>query len=179
MSLPCSSAGNPSEMSGPSEPIELLEVIEVTGTMVAKTPKTPSFPLPMFNHPWPNTMIAQLMLPDLHLVKRPQPNFPRLLLDQTGKTRGRFTSAQPVKMNRPLYPRTAREQGWQGKVVLRAHITAEGTIKRITVQKSSGFSVLDDSAKQAVGMWSFKPAQNGEFAVASVVDLPIQFDLLQ
>jgi len=39
--------------------------------------------------------------------------------------------------------------------------------------------VLDDSAKQAVGMWSFKPAQNGEFAVASVVDLPIQFDLLQ
>lgn len=166
-------------MSGPSEPIELLEVIEVTGTMVTKTPKTLSFPLPMFNHPWPNTMFAQLMLPDLHVVKRPQPNFPRLLLDQTGKTRGRFTSVQPVKMTRPLYPRMAREQGWQGKVVLRAHITAEGTIKRITVQESSGFSVLDDSAKQAIGMWSFKPAQNGEFAVASVVDLPVQFDLLQ
>jgi protein TonB len=73
----------------------------------------------------------------------------------------------------------AREQGWHGKVVLRVHITAEGIVKNATVQESSGFPVLDDSAVQAVKIWSFEPAKNGEFAVASTVDLPIRFDLLQ
>jgi protein TonB len=73
----------------------------------------------------------------------------------------------------------AREQGWQGKVILRARISAEGTVKQAEVQESSGFPVLDDSAAQAVKTWTFEPAKNGEFAVASTVALPIRFDLLQ
>ena len=104
-----------------------------------------------------------------------------MLMDQTGKTRGRFKSVKPLNTERPLYPRMAREQGWQGKVVLRMRITAEGTVKHATVQESSGFPVLDESAVQAVKAWSFEPAKNGEFPVASTVALPIRFgfDLLQ
>jgi len=169
-------AGDPSDIS---EPIETLEVIEVTGTTVTKVARTLSFPLPTLNRPWPTSTFHHLALPDLQVVNLPQQSIPRTLTDQTEKTRGRFTSVKPLKTERPLYPRIAREQGWQGKVVIRAHISAEGSVKETTVQESSGFPVLDDSALQAVKTWSFEPAKNGEFAVASTVALPIRFDLLQ
>lgn len=175
-SNPISLAGNPPESS---EPIETLEVIEVTGTTVTKASITYSFPLPSFNHSWTPTTFHHLAVPDLHFVNLPQPPMPRILLDQIGTTRGRMTSVKPLKTERPLYPRMAREQGWQGKVVLRTQITADGIVKNATVQESSGFSLLDESAVQSVKSWLFEPAKNGEFAVASTVDLPIRFDLLQ
>ena len=163
----------------PESEIETLEVIEVTGTTVEKVARTLSFPLPTFSHPWPTTTFHRLALPDLHVVNRPRQAIPRILLDQTGEKRGHFTNVKPLKTERPLYPRMAREQGWQGKVLVRAHISAEGTVKSASVQESSGFPVLDDSAVQAVKTWSFEPAKNGEFDVPSTVDLPIRFDLLQ
>ena len=162
-----------------SEPIELLEVIEVTGTTVTKAARTLSFPSPNFGHTWPTTTFPHLELSDIHVVNQPQPSPSRILIDRTGEIRGSFTSVKPLKTERPIYPRMAREQGWQGKVVLRAHITAEGTVKNAMIQDSSGFSVLDDSAVHAVEAWTFEPARNGEFNVASTVDLPIRFDLLQ
>jgi TonB family protein len=165
--------------ASPESEIETLEVIEVTGTTVTKVARTLSFPLPSFSHAPPATTSHYLALPDLHIVNPPEYTLPRKLIDQTEKTRGRFTSVKPLKTERPLYPRMAREQGWQGKVVLRTHITANGTVKNATVQESSGFSLLDESAVQSVKGWSFEPAKNGEFAVASTVDLPIRFDLLQ
>jgi TonB family protein len=169
-------AGDPPDIS---ESIEILEVIEVTGTTVTTTARTLSFPLPTFSHTGPFPSSYQLTPPDLHVVIRPERVIPRILIDQTGKARGRFTRVKLLKTERPLYPRMAREQGWQGKVILRAHVTAEGTVKNATVQESSGFPVLDDSAVQAVKTWTFEPAKNGEFALASIVDLPILFDLLQ
>lgn len=175
-SNPISLAGNPPESS---EPIETLEVIEVTGTTVTKTSITYSFPLPSFNHSGTPTTFHHLAVPDLHFVDLPQQPLPRILLDQIGTTRGRKTGVKPLKTERPLYPRMAREQGWQGKVVLRTQITADGVVKNAIVQESSGFSLLDESAVQSVKNWLFEPAKNGEFAVASTVDLPIRFDLLQ
>ncbi|MBA3965210.1 MAG: energy transducer TonB [Nitrospirales bacterium] len=162
-----------------SEPIETLDVIEVTGTTVPKASRTFAFPLPTFNHSWTPTTFHHLAVPDLHFVNLPQQPMPRILLDRIGITRGRLKSVKPLKTERPLYPRMAREQGWQGKVVLRTQITADGTVTSATVQESSGFSLLDESAAQSVKGWSFEPAKNGEFAVASTVDLPIRFDLLQ
>ena len=176
ISNPPSLAGDP---SGISEPIDLLEVIEVTGTTVTKAVKKFSFPLPSFSHPWPPTMPHHLTVPNLHIITLPPQPMHRILVDQIGATRGRLTRVKPLKTERPLYPRMAREQGWQGKLVLRTHITAEGRVKNVAVQESSGFSLLDDSAVQSVKGWSFEPAKNGEFAVASIVDLPIRFDLLQ
>lgn len=175
-SNPLSLAENPLESS---EPIETLDVIEVTGTTVAKPNITYSFPSPSFNHSWTSTTFHSLAVSDLHFVNLPQQPRPRVLLDRIGTTRGRMTRVKPLKTERPLYPRRAREQGWHGKVVLRTHITADGTVQNATVQKSSGFSLLDESAVQSVKNWLFEPAKNGEFAVRSTVDLPIRFDLLQ
>ncbi len=179
----CTLTSNPITLAGnlpdSSEPIETLDVIEVTGTTVTKPRRTFSFPLPTFNHSWTPTNFHHLAVPDLHFVNLPQQPMPRILLDQIGTTRGRLKSVKPLKTERPLYPRMAREQGWQGKVVLRTQITADGKVTSATVQESSGFSLLDESAVQSVKGWSFEPAKNGEFAVASTVDLPIRFDLLQ
>ncbi|GJL59638.1 MAG: hypothetical protein NPIRA03_24950 [Nitrospirales bacterium] len=169
-------AGNPDDST---EPIETLDVIEVTGTTVTKTRRTFSFPLPTIDRPWPSTTFQDLGVPDLGIGNLPQPPMPRIFLDRIGTTRGRLKRVKPLKTERPLYPRMAREQGWHGKVVLRTHISAEGTVTSATVQESSGFSLLDESAVQSVKGWSFEPAKNGEFAVASTVDLPIRFDLLQ
>ncbi|MEJ2232181.1 MAG: energy transducer TonB [Nitrospirales bacterium] len=167
----------PEELS--ESDIETLEVIEVTGTAVATAPRELSFPLPTFGYPWPTTTFHHLALPEFHVVNLPQKASPRILIDQTGETRGRFTNVKPLKTERPLYPRMAREQGWQGKVLLRVRISADGTVKNAMVQESSGFPILDESAMQAVKTWSFEPAKNGEFPVPSTVDLPIRFDLLR
>jgi TonB family protein len=161
----------------PESEIEMLDVLEVIGTKVTKTPRTIIFSLPQLNNH--QTNYNHLMLPDLHINTRTLPTPLRLLLDHTGEVRRQFTNVQPLQVDRPLYPRLAREQGWQGKVILRARITPNGKVKHITVQESSGFPVLDESAMNTVILWSFEPAKNGEFPVSSVVDLPIRFDLLQ
>jgi TonB family protein len=164
-----------------SDPVVVLDVIEVTGTTMNTVARTLSFPLPAFTEQRPASAFPHMALSsDVHRVQRaPQRTPPRILMDRTGETRGAARGVKPLKVERPPYPRMAREQGWQGKVVLRAHITPEGTVKNATIQESSGFPMLDDSALQAVKNWSFEPAKNGEFAVASTVALPIRFDLLR
>ena len=98
-------------------------------------------------------------------------------LDQTAKTKGIRSSVKPVRVERPPYPRFAREQGWEGTVILRLVIDQHGNVSAAKTQKSSGYPLLDESAAQAVQQWAFQPARNGEFPVTSKVDLPIRFDL--
>ena len=100
-------------------------------------------------------------------------------LDPIGKRQGIRSSVKPLQAQRPPYPRFARELGWHGTTVLRITVEPEGNVTSVTTQKSSGFPILDESATQAIKQWVFAPAQNGEFAVASTVDIPIRFDLDQ
>lgn len=48
------------------------------------------------------------------------------------------------------YPSAARFNGWEGKVVLRAVIRADGHLSDVKVHKSSGYDVLDNAAMDAV-----------------------------
>lgn len=48
------------------------------------------------------------------------------------------------------YPLLARRQGWEGRVVLRIDVSAEGEVSNIRVAQSSGHQVLDESARQAM-----------------------------
>jgi protein TonB len=77
----------------------------------------------------------------------------------------------------PTYPALARRLGQEGTVLLRVDVDAKGKPTRVTVQKSSGFSLLDTTAIQAVKRWKFKPAQVAFFTVGSTVDVPITFRL--
>ena len=78
---------------------------------------------------------------------------------------------------KPKYPASARSRGWQGKVLLRVKVTAEGFSESVTVERSSGHEILDESAVAAVEKWQFMPARRGSTAVACTVRVPIIFTL--
>jgi periplasmic protein TonB len=78
---------------------------------------------------------------------------------------------------KPRYPDTARSRGWEGKVLLRVSVTAEGLSESVTVYRSSGHDVLDESAVAAVEKWRFTPAKRGDTNVACSVIVPIIFTL--
>lgn len=78
---------------------------------------------------------------------------------------------------KPKYPELARNLGWEGSVLLRVSVSAEGRSEQVSVHRSSGYKVLDDAAAVAVQKWRFAPARRGGAAVASVVIVPIGFAL--
>ena len=85
--------------------------------------------------------------------------------------------ARLVKSERPPYPKEARQQGWEGTVVLRITIGDGGNVEKVVIQESSGYPTLDESAAQSIKTWQFDPAKNGDDPISSAVDLPVKFDL--
>jgi protein TonB len=76
------------------------------------------------------------------------------------------------------YPRLARREEWEGTVILRAQVLPNGRVGAITVQKSSGHSVLDDAALSAAkNNGYFVPATQAGVPVAGMVTFPVQFKL--
>ena len=85
--------------------------------------------------------------------------------------------ARLIKSERPDYPQTARQQGWEGTVVLRITVGTGGNVEKVAIQESSGFPELDESAAQSAQTWKFDPAKDGKDPISSAVDLPVRFDL--
>lgn len=78
---------------------------------------------------------------------------------------------------KPKYPGIATSRGWEGTVRLLVKVSAEGDAEEVTVQRSSGYDALDESAIEAVEKWKFIPAKRGETPVSSSVIVPINFIL--
>ncbi len=78
---------------------------------------------------------------------------------------------------KPHYPTIAKSRGWQGKVLLRVKVSAQGLSDSVTVDTSSGHDILDEAAVEAVRKWRFIPAKRGDRPVASSVIVPILFTL--
>ena len=89
------------------------------------------------------------------------------------------TSAVPrYRSNpRPPYPYQARTRGHEGLVVLMAEVREDGRVSSIRLKRSSGYSLLDQSALSTVRSWLFEPAKRLGMAVASVVEIPVRFSL--
>ncbi len=77
----------------------------------------------------------------------------------------------------PVYPPLARRMGWQGKVLLRLTVEPDGRVGRVEVEKTSGFPLLDRSARNQVRSWRFQPAKQGGVPVRGDVLLPVVFAL--
>jgi periplasmic protein TonB len=89
-----------------------------------------------------------------------------------GPTYGPSTAGGPM----PIYPKTALDQGLEGKVTLAVTISDDGGISSIAVQSSSGHKVLDDAAIRAVQKgWSFKSGMNKGKAATGKVLVTIDF----
>ena len=77
----------------------------------------------------------------------------------------------------PPYPRISLSNGDEGTVVLRVLVTAEGTAGAVEIRTSSGFPLLDESARKTVMTWRFKPATIDGKPVAEWYQVPIPFKL--
>jgi periplasmic protein TonB len=78
---------------------------------------------------------------------------------------------------RPEYPDSARREGREGRVLLRVLIDDQGRTKAVEINTSSGSSILDRAAAEAIRRWSFHPARYGEQPVESWLRIPIEFRL--
>jgi len=87
--------------------------------------------------------------------------------------------AKPLDLSNipPSYPRIAQIRGYQGTVVLRVLVNANGTVLKLNIVKSSGYWILDKSAITAVKDWKFKPGTDGYKKVDMWVEQPIRFKL--
>ncbi len=92
--------------------------------------------------------------------------------DGASRPRAAATGNRP-----PVYPAIARQRGWEGSVVVRAKVRADGSVADVSIAESSGRAVLDEAALSAVRQWRFVPASKDGRAVESVVDVPITFQL--
>lgn len=78
----------------------------------------------------------------------------------------------------PPYPAEAKQQRLEGRVMLRAHILANGKPAEVRVDNSSGHEVLDKAALEEVrDHWTFEPAKRGNQPVDVWVRVPIDFKL--
>lgn len=85
--------------------------------------------------------------------------------------------ADYLKNPAPAYPRSSRERGEAGLVVLRVLVSRDGLPLVIDLQRSSGFERLDEAALAAVRHWQFLPARQGGEAISARVLVPISFNL--
>lgn len=76
----------------------------------------------------------------------------------------------------PEYPPAASRMGWGGTVILRVRVLANGSAESVSVKKSSGRKVLDDSAQSAVKKWIFVPSKRGSTPVDGWATVPIIFN---
>ena len=72
----------------------------------------------------------------------------------------------------------ARKRGIQGKVLLDVVVKTDGTPMKVAVSRSSGSSILDEAALEAVRQWRFVPAhRRGEVVQANVL-VPVEFKMI-
>ncbi|CAM5215935.1 hypothetical protein CDEF62S_01283 [Castellaniella defragrans] len=78
---------------------------------------------------------------------------------------------------RPVYPRISERRGEQGRVVLRVLISPQGEVADVKVQRSSGYSRLDEAAIDAMRHARFRPYTENGIAYKALVDIPFDFVL--
>ena len=152
-------------------------------TLLPDTPKEtlpPPPPLPEFAPP--PVAIAPIIDIPIELVPSPTAITvspvqqatvePAVVVDQT---RARALLATHTT---PDYPPVSRRLGEQGTLRLKLLITPQGAVGEATVESSSGFKRLDDTAVQWVkAHWRYQPAFQGSTAISYVTQAVVTFKL--
>ena len=91
-------------------------------------------------------------------------------------------AADPVPLSslanpKPVYPELARQRGQEGLVYLRASVDENGVLTRLAIEQSSGYSMLDEAALDAVKKWRFRPGNLEGRPVRGTVRIPVEFRL--
>ncbi len=75
------------------------------------------------------------------------------------------------------YPEICREQGVQGRVIVRFVVNRDGSIVDVTVVRSPDKHLSDEAVRVVKKMPKWKPARQGNKAVRSSFNLPVMFRL--
>lgn len=112
-------------------------------------------PLPRHSRPVPVAAMAMSVPVPLGTTKETPPDF----------------SMNPP----PRYPAEAVRNGWEGEVLLRIAVDPNGQVSKVSIEKSSGYAVLDQAALRAVRLWKGIPATQAGEPVAVVRLMPVRF----
>lgn len=77
----------------------------------------------------------------------------------------------------PEYPEIAKQNNWEGRVIVLVHISETGTVESAEIARTSGHLELDEAAIAAVKASRFEPAHRGNVAIPGTVRVPIAFSL--
>lgn len=165
----------------PPEPIPEPVVQEPPPPVVEELAVKPPPPKPI---PKPKPVAKPAPKPEPKPVEQPAPPAPAPVAAPTPPAPPVPAPLTPPSANAgylknpaPEYPSLAQRRGWEGSVLLRVHVLANGRPSEIQVQTSSGREALDKAALQAVRQWSFVPAKRGDEPQDGWVSVPIDFKL--
>ncbi len=156
---------------------EVLEPVKVIETSIVRVPREVPMPLPDLDAAVGYPLEELSVAAHGAVVARAAFTGIRRLRDDTAARMGVRTPVGYLAADRPLYPRIAREMGWQGTVVVRVEVQENGAPGTVAVGKSCGHEVLDDAAVAAVKGWRFTPLTDGGFTFRTTVQVPVIFDL--
>lgn len=111
---------------------------------------------------------------------RPVINVP--LLADTRYYTAKELDMQPSALRRPqpVYPPRAEEQGVAGRVVVRLHLEADGSVSRMEVVSMAPGGAFGELFRKAtldsLAGIRFRPAQRNGRAVRAVVEIPVVFE---
>ena len=78
---------------------------------------------------------------------------------------------------RPAYPEIARQRGQEGQLALLVSVDVHGNPTKVSIETSSGYSLLDQEAITTIRKWKFAPASRNGEAVPGSVRVPVTFRL--
>jgi protein TonB len=77
----------------------------------------------------------------------------------------------------PRYPPQAKRARAEGTVLLRVIINPDGRPRDVRIERSSGFALLDEAAREAVLKCLFRPHRENGVAHSASAIVPVQFAL--
>ncbi len=93
------------------------------------------------------------------------------------KTGVSIPASYAASNRKPAYPSRSRKLEEEGTVMLRVLVKDDGTAGTVEIKSSSGYPLLDESAKTAVQTWRFNPATSDGKPVSEWFLVPIPFKL--
>ena len=88
-----------------------------------------------------------------------------------------ISGVEYIQRPAPQYPPMSKRMREEGKVMLRILVNEKGRPEKVEIQKSSGFSRLDDAARQAALGAVFKPYMEDGRPVSVYAIVPINFSI--
>ena len=164
----------------PALDLSAVEISFADADSAETPPSLPSPPPPEESVPPPEPPPPQPQEESVPLPEPPppEPQEESVPLPETAPKQAKIDAPpRPVKSIRPDYPKTARQRGEEGDVVLALSIDERGRVNRAEVAETSGFAELDAAAVRAAERARFVPAKSGRTSVSSTARITITFRL--